>query len=179
MDLDNLILNDLRPLLGFDFAYASGSRLNGAILGTSGPRSPFMRAAIEHAATTYETGRYPTSHYRFADDLFKDLSERRREKNGPPLFLKLSGCLFESRWGGTFRHAPSYAELWSEPATPENEEFFLDPSGVFTYHWHGHWGYPIRNNSFGSVAHSNYVRELQLDPSIFRPVRERSWSRPN
>ena len=71
IDLDNLIVNDLRPLFGFDFVYAAGSRLNGAVLGVSGPQSLFMRAAIDHATTTFETNRYPKSYYRFANDLFK------------------------------------------------------------------------------------------------------------
>eukprot|EP00526_Cylindrotheca_closterium_P018413 CAMPEP_0113622220 /NCGR_PEP_ID=MMETSP0017_2-20120614/11377_1 /TAXON_ID=2856 /ORGANISM="Cylindrotheca closterium" /LENGTH=370 /DNA_ID=CAMNT_0000532027 /DNA_START=231 /DNA_END=1343 /DNA_ORIENTATION=- /assembly_acc=CAM_ASM_000147 len=173
IDSDNLILNDLRPLFGFDFVYASGSRLNGAVLGVSGPQSLFMRAAIDHATTTFETKRYPKSYYRFADDLFKDLDKKHKK-----LFLKLSGCLFESSWGGKYQNAPSEAELWSQPTKPENEEFFLDPTGIFTYHWHGHWSFRITPKSFGSVAHSNYVRELQLDRSIFQPAEEHNWSRP-
>lgn len=171
MDLDNIVVNDLRPLFGLDFVYASGSRLNGAVLGVSGPHSLFMRAAIDHAATTFETNRYPKSYYRFADDLFKDLDKKYRK-----LFLKVSGCLFESRWGGKFQNSPS--DIWSQPSKPENEEFFLDPTGIFTYHWHGHWGSSITPKSFGSVAHTNYVRELQLDRSIFQPAEEHNWSRP-
>lgn len=161
--MDNLIINDLRPLFGFDFVYASGSRLNGAVLGVSGPQSLFMRAAIDTAITTFEIDRYPNSYYRFADDLFKDLDKKHNK-----LFLKLSGCLFESSWGGDFSGAPSDAEFWSQPTKPENEEFFSDPTGIFTYHWHGNWGRDISPKSFGSVAHSNYVKQLQLDQSIFQ-----------
>ena len=171
-DTDTVFINDVSPLMGLDFVYVAGSRYNGAVMGASVPKSRFMRAAIEHACDTFTYNKNAESYYKFAHDLFRDLIARQSD-----LFSKLSGCLFECGWGGKFKNGPeAFVDVWAKPTTYQKNQFFLDPEGVFSFHWHGHWGQIIEPKSLGSVAHANYVRQLEIDPKIFLSATEDNWA---
>eukprot|EP00797_Seminavis_robusta_P006886 Sro1466_g275050.2 (359) ;mRNA; r:12714-13790 len=172
LDTDTIFVNDVRPLMGLDFVYVAGKMFNGAAMGASRKQSTFMRRIIEHAVYLYKYNN-DGAYYRFAGYLFQDLWDQK-----PAPFFALSGCLFDDGWGGHFQQAPaSWSDIWSRPTTRSINAFFQDPNGVFTYHWHGHgvWGTKIQPKSFASVAHANYVRQLQLDPTIFHPAEEEDW----
>ena len=164
-DTDTIFVNDVRPLLNYDFVYVAGSRYNGAVMGANGPKSDFIRNVIDHPTYSIQENRYESSYYRFAHDLFRDLAKRDSK-----LFLKLSGCLFECGWGGRFQNGPrQWSDIWNLQLDNKNQVDFLvnDPDGVFSYHWHGHWDHKMKPGSLSSTVHAHYVRYLKLDPAIF------------
>jgi len=147
-DTDTLFLNDVRPLMGLDFVYVAGSRYNGAVMGASTVQSTFINAVIVQACQIYSTQQYETSYYKFAHDLFRDL-----EAADGGMFLKLSGCLFENGWGGSWKNGIAQPDdMWAATIPTATHGLKMGKKkktkrvlllnwedGPFSYHWHGHW----------------------------------------
>eukprot|EP00567_Pseudictyota_dubia_P002407 CAMPEP_0197466654 /NCGR_PEP_ID=MMETSP1175-20131217/65165_1 /TAXON_ID=1003142 /ORGANISM="Triceratium dubium, Strain CCMP147" /LENGTH=414 /DNA_ID=CAMNT_0043002703 /DNA_START=55 /DNA_END=1299 /DNA_ORIENTATION=- len=169
-DTDTIFLSDVRPLMGADFVSITESRFyNGAVIGTSAKHSEFMKRALERCASKLQRNLHSSRYFRYGPSLFKDM---RNDLSEPMPFKALPGCLVDTGWVGGFKGDPHWDKLFSANASRSNLKFLKDENGPFSFHWHGRWNASIVKGSSASIAHSNFVRRLQLDPTTFGAVKE-------
>ena len=171
-DTDTIFLADVRPLMGYDYVnVADKNKLNNAAIGTSSRHSEMMRRILEEVVNTYKH-KNDGAYFRFGPYLFDQIQ---KDKTQPMPFGILSACLFDA-WGGKAKNGVWWWNFFQQKMTKRNMQFFQDQTGPFTSHWHGAWTEEFKNNTIASVIHANLVRELQLDPTVFRPFEEVDWT---
>jgi hypothetical protein len=170
-DTDTIYLSDVRPLMGYDYVVvADRDKLNNCAIGTWGRHSEMMKRILEQVVHTHKNkndGKY----FRFGPYLFEDI--RNDQKKAMP-FGVLNACFFDA-WGGKAKNEPWWWDFF-EKSKKQEMQFFQDRTGPFTYHWHGKWFDEMKPNSIASIIHTNYVKQLNLDPVAFKAADEVDWS---
>jgi len=156
LDADVVVMRDLAPLQGLDFAYMLRAPrfrhdeiANNAILGVQSPRSPFMRQLLSQLVYRIHATEDSEDVYKWGPRLLSQLP--------PRTFHALPRCFFEpvglDRGGHFFRHTST---------TAKEDAILTDSSGseskapAFTYHWHNRWKVAIDNES----AFAHHVQRL-------------------
>jgi len=155
IDTDVVLLRSLAPVVGVDFAYlGQDDFINNAVLGTSGPRSPFMRAYLDDIEAEIKSlaGQHPNgraadaSIYAFGPESLKRLWQQSRSNSTMHVLL---GCFFDGGWVPGDRAVP-WDAFFTGNATEKQVQYFTPGSGIhgtFAYHWHGRWDQPIAQQS--------------------------------
>jgi hypothetical protein len=171
-DTDTIYLSDVRPLMGYDYVVvASEKKLNNCAIGTWGRHSEMMKRILEQVVHTHKN-KNDGQYYRFGPHLFADI---RKDKKKPMPFGVLNACLFDA-WGGKAKNEPWWWDFFEKQSSKGNMQFFQDRTGQFAYHWHGKWFAEIKPNSIASIIHTNYVKQLKLNPVTFKAADEVDWS---
>ena len=174
-DTDTVYIADVRPLMGYDYVnIADRQKLNNAAIGTSTRHSLMMKSILEHVVYTYKNNN-DGSYYRFGPYLFEDMKRISQNKNKPMPFNVISACLFDM-WGGRAKDGPWWWDFFKKPMQKRFMKFFQAETGPFSWHWHGAWSDNFTEHSIASVIHSNYVRQLNLDPKVFGSNDEVDWT---
>eukprot|EP00980_Cylindrotheca_fusiformis_P001099 scaffold305_cov110-Cylindrotheca_fusiformis.AAC.17 len=170
-DTDTVFLSDVRPLMGYDYVVvADKNKLNNCAIGTMSRHSGMMKRILQQVVHTFKQkndGKY----FRFGPYLFEDI---RNDRKKPMPFGVLNACLFDA-WGAKAKNEPWWWDFF-EKSSHRNMQFFQDRTGPFSYHWHGKWFDEMKPRSIASIIHTNYVKELKLDPVAFRALDEEDWS---
>jgi len=166
VDSDSLLLRNLAPISGLSFIYqAQDDFLNGAIMGTASPKSPFILNMIQYIDNRLITNPDANGYYKWAMVMFNSIDTTGGE------MPYLPGCLFDGGW---------FVQRWDNihPVASDWDGFFgrkasnqmlcyIDPMtarfrGPLIYHWHGRWEMPIQSGSLGDCADRLYRKTLGI-----------------
>jgi len=165
VDTDVLLIQDLSPLMGVDWAYLGQTDLiNNAVLSVSAPRSLFATSYLMALVSQHVTPNHDTTYFRYGAIILSDLF---REEWMRRTFHVLPPCFFDGRWSGAGA-APSWDTFFSNHTNTFPVELaYLYPKnarrGAFAYHWHGRWHVPIANESTAYAIEHVYAWLLHLD----------------
>lgn len=168
-DADVLLIQDLSPLIGLDWAYfGQQGYINNAFLGVSEPGSSFSKAylAMDLVHAVCDTGcHYAEFGPEALGELFGDLSSTSRAMSPGSAHI-LPSCFFDGGWSCAPGAAP-WDEFFSRNATADEIRYAMCANHArdrFAFHWHGRWQVPVDPGSLAQSMYNTYLYALGIQP---------------
>ena len=164
VDSDVLLIRDMAPIMAEDWAYfGKPDFVNGAVMSTSRPRSPFMQnyllAVVGHGIPMFHE-RY----YQFGPRILTALKKNAEEAHNTGFFHVLPPCFFDPHFQHTGRPPP--AEIFFAEVASGSDIASKRPGSTshaaFAYHWHNGWEFPIRPGSLADELEQIYRSLLSM-----------------
>jgi len=158
MDADVMLLQNVAPLMGKDWAYLGQTLpeffVNGAMLCTSQPQSVFMALYIKRVL---DAG--GQNLYRFGPQILSEMARNQTERSS---FHILPTCFFDPYWSYEPGVVP-WDSFFSHAAPLRRLKYLCQSNpGSFAYHWHGRWESPIDVGSVADVMEHALSWRLEL-----------------
>jgi len=164
LDTDVILIQDLTPLMGVDWAYLGQDHLiNNAALSVSTPQSVFATSYLMALVSQYVTPELQdTSYFKHGARILSQLYSQEWTRNS---FHVLPACFFDGYWSGE-QNSPAWGTFFSKNIDKHHLEYVMPRNNLhtaFAYHWHGRWAVPISNRSLAYGLERIYSWMLNLN----------------